>query len=573
MPSAAEIPTVAAAIARFVAAQGVERVYSLPGSHAKPIWSELVRAGIRVVSTRHEGAAVHMAQAEAELTGRVGVALVTAGPGLTNAVTALANARLTRTPLLLLSARVPDAQAGMGALEEIPQAELVRPLCRSARSVSDARHILPALHGAVTAALGADGPPGPAYVDFDPVLLKQPFAAWHLENHGIARVARAARAPDAAAVEHAAALLRAGRRPLVIGGASARGMPELLEKFLAATGSVYLDSRESRGALPEDSGFAVPAVRSRAIAECDLVITLGKRLDYELAYGSAAVFAGGARFLRIGRTADELSENRPGDAEVAADVGAALAALLAAGSRPADPDAAWRADLLRTNAEKVRHFAAGIATQQPGGDGRLHPLTLVEAVNRIAGRDAICVVDGGDILSFARVGLRSATVLDNGPFGCLGAGVPYAVAAALAQPSRRTIALLGDGAFGFAAMEVETAVRTGAPVLFVVANNSAWNIERHDELEHYPGQDLGTALSSCRYDQLAQSLGAYGERVESASGLDLALKRGLDRAPAVIDVAVTRDAVSPDSRNGLARIAPLHALERWDALERARLET
>lgn len=573
MGNGADPATVAAAIARFVAAQQVEQVYSLPGSHVKPVWSELARAGLRVVSARHECSAVHMAQADADLNGRLGVALVTAGPGLTNAITAVANARLTRTPLLLLSARAPDAQAGMGALEEIPQADLVRPLCRYTRSVSDERQVLPALQGAVAAALGTDGPPGPAYVDFDPGLLKRPMAPWHLANHPVGRVSRGARPPDRDAVARAAELLRASRRPVVIAGAPARGAAGVLEKFLAATGSLYLDTRESRGALPTDSGYAVPAVRSRAIAECDLVVTLGKRLDFELAYGSAAVFSGGARFVRIGRSADELSENRPGDAEICADVDLALAALIEAGPRPASPDDAWRADLLRTNAEKLRNFARDIAAQRPGADGRMHPLTLVDAINRVADPDTICVVDGGDILSFARVGLRPLTVLDNGPFGCLGAGVPYAVASALAQPARTTIALLGDGAFGFAAMEIETAVRTGAAALFVVANNSAWNIERHDELEHYPGQDLGTALSNCRYDQLARAIGAYGERVELAAGLDLALKRGLARAPAVIDVVVTRDAVSPDSRNGLARIPPFHALERWDALEQARLTT
>ena len=572
MQSGVDSPTVATAIAQFIVAQGVKRVYSLPGSHVKPIWSELVRAGIRVVSARHECAAVHMAHAEAQLTGLVGVALVTAGPGLTNAVTGLASAHLTRTPLLLMSARVPDPQSGMGALEEVPQADLVRPVCRSVREVSDDRHVLPALHMAVASALGFDGSPGPAYVDFDPILLKLRMSPWHRAAFRITAVARSARLPDPTSIEHAAGLLRRSRRPLVIAGHAALGARDALQKFLETTGCLYLDTRESRGALPSGSPFAVPAVRSRAIAESDLIVTLGKRLDYEVAYGSAAVFSDSARFIRIGRSADELCENRPGDVEVCADVDRALEALLRCNPIPTAPDLAWKEQLLGTNAEKVREFGAAMTSHPAGSDGHMHPLTLIDAINRIADRDTICVVDGGDILSFARVGLRPHTLLDNGPFGCLGAGVPYAVASALACPSRKTIALLGDGAFGFTAMEVETAVRNGAAALFVIANNSAWNIERQDELAHYPGQDLGTKLTPCRYDLLARSLGAYGERVEHASDLDLALQRGLARAPAVIDVTVTRDAVSPDSRSGLARIPPLHAVERWDELERRKLD-
>jgi acetolactate synthase-1/2/3 large subunit len=202
----------------------------------------------------------------------------------------------------------------------------------------------------------------------------------------------------------------------------------------------------------------------------------------------------------------------------------------------------------------------------------MHPLTLIEAINRVTDSKTISIVDGGDILSFARIGLRAHTYLDLGPFGCLGSGAPYAVAAALAFPSRGIVALIGDGAFGFAAMEIETAVRTGARALFVVANNDAWNIERQDQLAKYPDQELGTTLSPARYDQLAKSLGAYGERVERAEDLAAALQRGLANLPALIDVAVTRDAVSPDTKSGLANVPPLHATQTWDDAERRMLE-
>jgi acetolactate synthase-1/2/3 large subunit len=335
---------------------------------------------------------------------------------------------------------------------------------------------------------------------------------------------------------------------------------------------LYLDTRESRGVIPPDNRHGIPALRGRAMAEADLVITLGRRLDFELAYGSGAVFSESARFMRIGRNAEDLSENRSGDVVVCADVGAALEALADAGARPVAADVAWRDELISANVEKTRPRTSGVATRPPGSDGRMHPLTLIDSVNRLIDAETICIVDGGDILSFARVGLRPYTYLDLGPFGCLGSGAPYAVASALAFPSRRTIALIGDGAFGFGAMEVETAVRTGARALFVVANNDAWNIERQDQLLNYPGQDLGTELSPCRYDLLARSLGAWGERVDQAEDLANALERGLANLPAVIDVAVTRDAVSPDTRSGLANVPLLHATQSWEDAERRMLE-
>jgi acetolactate synthase-1/2/3 large subunit len=564
--------TVAAAISRFIAAQRVSRVYTLPGSHVKPICSELARLGIRIVSTRHECAAVHMAHAEADLTGRIGVALVTTGPGLTNAVTGIASAWLSRTPLLVISARVPDPQAGMGALEEVPQADLVRPVARYVREIADVRHVLPGLHMATTVALGSDGPPGPGYVDFSPELLKQEMPDWYVDRHWFLPVVRPPRRPHHDSIALAAKLLRSSRRPLAIGGRGALGAGAALERFLDASGCLYLDTRESRGVIPPDNRHGIPALRGRAMTEADLVITLGRRLDFELAYGSGAVFSESARFIRIGRNAEELSENRSGDVVVCADVDSALEALADAGARPVAADTAWRDELISANVEKTRPRTASEATRPPGSDGRMHPLTLIDAINRLIDAETICIVDGGDILSFARVGLRPYTYLDLGPFGCLGSGAPYAVASALAFPSRRTIALIGDGAFGFGAMEVETAVRTGARALFVVANNDAWNIERQDQLLNYPGQDLGTDLSPCRYDLLAKSLGAYGERVDQAVDLASALERGLANLPAVIDVAVTRDAVSPDTRSGLANVPPLHATQPWEDAERRMLE-
>lgn len=200
----------------------------------------------------------------------------------------------------------------------------------------------------------------------------------------------------------------------------------------------------------------------------------------------------------------------------------------------------------------------------------MHPYQLITALNAYLDERGIVVADGGDILSFARVALAPARYLDCGALGCLGVGVPFATAAALSHPDRRVVALIGDGSFGFTALDVNTAVRHAAPALFVVANNEAWNIERQDQKQRYDGNLVGVELPHCRYDLVARGLGAYAERIEHPDQLTAAIKRGLDNAPAVLDVLVTRDAVSPDFRNGLASVPTHQALTPWNEAELAR---
>jgi acetolactate synthase I/II/III large subunit len=534
----------------------------------KPIWDELASAGVRIVSARHEGAVAHMAQAEADLTGELAVAIVTTGPGLTNAVTGIACAHLARSPVLVLSATPPRPQAGMGALEEVAQARIVEPITRLAASVTDARHVPAALDRAIAAAIGEEGPPGPAYLDLPTDLLTEASPPSYVGDGAFAPRRRSVRHPDGPALEEAAELIRSSRRPLVLAGADVKRVPEALTSFLDATGALFLDTRASKGALAPETEGAVPGMRVRAMAEADLVVTAGRVLDFELAYGSPAVFSARARFLRIGRTTDEVAGNRRGDVELRGDVGPALEALVEASAAPRAPDREWRAALIRANGRKAERLAERIANEPPDEEGRLHPYNLIAALNEVIDSDTIVVADGGDILAFARVALRAPTYLDLGPFGCLGVGVPFANAAALAMPGRRVVALIGDGAFGFNCIEVETAVREKSPVVLVIANNSAWNIERHDQIENYGGRILGTELSDCSYSGLAEALGAHGERVEQLDELRPALERALANAPALVDVRVSRAPVSPDSRSGLAAVPPLQAIGPWDEAER-----
>ena len=566
------MPTVSELVVRFLRARGVRRVYGLVGGHIQPVWNEAAKQGLRIVDVRHESAAVHMAHAEAALTGAFGVALVTAGPGITNAVTGIAHASVSRVPVLVISGRTPRPQAGMGAMQDLPQAQIVQPLCRRVESVSERHHVLSRLDACVRAALGADGSPGPAYVDFPTDLMREEGSPAEIDPAWFDEWLPSTVYPNADAIEAASQLIRKAQRPLVISGRAIRNCGSLVERFLDATKAVYLDTGESRGIIPSSNAASVPAMRGRAMREADLVITLGRRLDFQLAYGSPAVFAPDARFIRIGTATDEISDNRRGTVEIRADVGATLEALCSCNLDVDWVNREWRRALTDANAERTIKFATQMRHAAAGADGRMHPYRLISSINDAVDNESVLVVDGGDILSFARVALKVTNrYLDPGSLGCIGIGVPFATAAAINFPGRRVLALIGDGSFGFTAMEIDTAVRHQARVVYIVANNEGWNIDRHDQRLNY-GRTVGVDLPGCRYHELASALGAYAERVEDPAQLTGALQRAFANTPAVLDVLISGEPTSPDFASGLAEVCTRQALRKWDEAEQMRLK-
>jgi acetolactate synthase I/II/III large subunit len=359
------------------------------------------------------------------------------------------------------------------------------------------------------------------------------------------------------------------KRPLVITGRGARNAGAELVRFLNASGALYLDTQESRGLVPADHASFVGAMRSAAMTEADTILVIGRKLDYQLGYGSPAVFPN-ARFIRLADTPGELVDNRRGDPELLATPALALAAMVEkAGNRPPALDRDWAADLRRRHVKRVSPEAR-TAVPRLGGDGRIHPAAIFEAIKKIAAPDYIAIADGGDLLSFARVGMEASTYMDAGAFGCLGVGVPFAIAAALACPGRQVISVNGDGAYGINAMEVDTAVRHDAKAVFIVSNNAAWNIERYDQEINYGGRVVGTTLRHSDYAGMARALGAYGERVEKPEDLSGALERALANAPAVIDVITSQAAISSDAQKGLGFVPDYQPLTVWDEAERRR---
>lgn len=556
----------AALIARFLKARGVDRVFALCGGHIMPTWMRVDAEGIRLIDVRDERAAVYMAHAHAELTGGLGVVLVTAGPGVTNALTGIANAHVARASVLILSGTPPRAQENRGALQDMAHVDFIRPLTRYARTVREPDLVLQELDEAVARAFGQGGEPGPVFLDFPVDTLRaRPSPALALaERFAPPPVGRLR--PDPDAVGRAVDLLWSARRPLVISGRGARGAGPNLVRLLDRLGSPYLDTGESRGLVPDAHPAVVAAMRGTVMGQADLVITVGRRLDFQLAYGSPAIF-GEARFLRLADCAAELRDNRRGAVELLADIDASLEALLAAaGEREPAIDRGWADGLRQQHLARADKLLRSMAAAPAGSDGLMHPNRLVAALRRALPDDAIVVADGGDFLSFARVGLPGGTYLDPGSLGCIGVGTPFGVAAALAFPDRVTCVATGDGAFGFNAMEIDTAVRHGARPLIVVANNGAWAIEVRDQLETH-GREVGTRLQFADHAAMARAFGLHGERVEKAEDLPAAIERALARRPALLDVLVTPEAASSDAKSGLAWVPDLQALGAWDAAE------
>lgn len=564
--------TIAAWIAHVLAVRGVDLIFGLQGGHIQPIWDHVARRGIRIVDVRDEGAAVHMAHAHAELTGGLGVAMVTAGPGVTNCVTGIANASLARVPVLLIGGCTSRPQANMGPLQDIPHVEILKPVTRYCRTARVADQVIRELDEAIARAEGDLGEPGPSYIEVPTDVLRTRVAAHLIPGDWIGRKPPRRPVPDPARVDEAAAAIRSAKRPLVVSGRGARGANDALVRFLDASGALYLDTQESRGLVPADHPSVVGAVRAAAMAQADLVVTLGRKLDYQLGFGSPAVFPD-ARFIRIADTAGELLDNRRGEPEILAAVDLALDALTAAlGNDAGQRDAAWIDGLRAKHRARIEKGAAD-AVPQRGPDGKIHPMAIFEALKQVADPDYIAIADGGDLLSFARVGLAARTYMDAGAFGCLGVGVPFAVAAALAHPGRQVVSINGDGAYGINAMEVDTAVRHGAKAVFIVSNNAAWNIERFDQEANYGGRVVGTTLRHSDYAAMARALGAHGERVEDPAELEAAIRRALANAPAVIDVMTSQRVVSSDAEKGLSFVPDYQALTAWDDAERKRRAT
>ncbi len=512
---------------------GVRQLFSLSGNQILSVYDATIGRPLPIVHTRHEAGAVHMADAWGRLTETPGVALVTAGPGHLNAVSALYGALMSESPMVLLSGHAPHGQAGRGAFQEMDQLGAARPVTKAAWRVED-----PARMGedmARALALAAAGRPGPVHLSLPGDLLE---AKVREGGAGAVRAVILAQLPPApdATLAQILDVLAAARRPLIVVGPAmarkARGAA--VETLTRATGIPALPVESPRGL--NDPWLHAAA---NVFAQADAVLLLGKRLDYGLRFGDAGVFAADRRLIQVDWDAAALANDARVALSVVGDPDHVAERLAAAAAARQWKHAAWGEEVRAARASTPGDWAAlRGATTRP-----IHPLRVCAALQPHLDRGAILVADGGEYGQWIQAGCEAGTRLINGPSGSIGSAIPMALGAKAAHPDRVVIAALGDGTFGFHAFELDTAARHGLPVVAVVGNDARWNAEHQLQLQHYGAErTVGCELLPTRYDQIAAALGAHAEHVEYPADLDAALARALAAAaegrPAVLNVAI-----------------------------------
>lgn len=508
-----------------LAAAGVRHLFSLSGNQILSLYDATLDRGLSILHTRHEAAAVHMADAWGRLTDEPGVALVTAGPGHCNAVSALYTALMSESPVVLLSGHAPLAQVGRGAFQEMEQAAVAAPVTKASWRAKDAARLGEDIAAALD--LARSGRPGPVHVSLPGDLLEA------RTGDDVTAAAPEREAPNAAPAERVdeiLARLASAHRPLILlGPAMARGERRAaVARLTGATGVPALPLESPRG-------FNDPWLHmaSLVIGRADLLLLLGKKPDFVVRFAQPPAFAADCRVIQVDADAASL---RAGALGIVADPAGVADQLARAARGRGLRHHAWGQEVMVARATVPAEWAAG----RQSARSPIHPLRVAAALQRHVDRGAILVADGGEFGQWIQGGVEAEPRLFNGPAGGIGGAIPMAIAARLRHPDRPVIAALGDGTFGFHAFELDTAARYRLPVVAVIGNDARWNAEHQLQIRHY-GADrtVGCELSPSRYEQVAIALGGHGEYVERADdlepALDCALASGL---PAVVNVMI-----------------------------------
>jgi acetolactate synthase-1/2/3 large subunit len=539
-------------VARMLRKEGVGTVFTLSGLHVAPIYAGCVDEGVRLVDTRHEQAAAHAADAWARLTRGVGVAIVTAGPGVTDAVTGVANAWAAQSPLVLLGGAAPTFNQGRGSLQEMPQVPLFQPITKWADRIPSPDLIPSFLAKAFRVARA--GRPGPVFLEIPWDILSNGADEALAEAQSLYRTD--ARSPaDPAKLEVALALLGRAERPVLIAGSSIfrDDAVAALGAFASRAGIPTFLNGMGRGCLPREHPAFFELSRKDALAQADVVLVVGTPLDFRLGYGTEPTFAAGAKVIQVDIDATEIGRNRPIDVGIVADSRSVLDALAAGWAGTVPPE--WPRHLReKENGRRARQREHEESDQRP-----IHHFRLARALDTVAGRagDVTWVADGGNVVAVAAKVIRvpgPGRWLDPGPLGTLGVGAPFAIAAKLLAPERPVCVIQGDGSFGLNGMDFETAVRFKLPMVVVVGNDAAWGQIRVPQRGMY-GDDhaVATALAPTRYDRVVEALGGKGEHVDDPADLVPALERAFASGTVYcVDVAIDPEAASSSGAAGYA---------------------
>ena len=548
MDSTKHAGDVAVAVAK---AYGVETMFTLSGGHVFPLYDGAVHEEMRILDVRHEQSAVFAAEATARLTRGPGLAVLTAGPGVTNGVSGVATAHFNGSPVVVLGGRAPQSRWGSGALQELDHPPLLESITKLSFTASSAESIGQDVETAFRSAIAPHR--GPVFLDFHMDHLFAPAP-----EHTVRTPTPAPLEPDPDRLAAIAKLLAEAERPVLVLGSDVwmDRAEEAARDFAETWRLPVILNGQGRGILPAGHELLVTRARSTAFGQADLVIVAGAPLDFRLGYGW---FGGkdGAPLAKVVHITDAPSQ-------LATHIGTAAAS---AGDLPLT---FWGLDTACTNAgvspkayepwlTRLRETAAaaveGDRELLESAASPIHPMRIYGELNRILDDDAVVIGDGGDFVSYAGKYVESKRPgcwLDPGPYGCLGTGLGYAAAARLVRPSSQVVLLLGDGAAGFSLMDVDTLVRHRLPVVMVCGNNGMWGLEKHPMRMLY-GYDVAADLQpKCRYDEVVTALGGAGEMVTSPEEIGPALRRAFDSGvPYLVNVMTDPDIAYPRATTGV----------------------
>lgn len=533
-------------LARALKSQGVEALFYVMGGPMLETEALCIDLGLRAVDARHEQAAALEAHAWTRVMRRPAVCMAGSGPGTTNLLTGIATAFTDASPLIAVGGASPRGSFGMEAFQEIDQLAVMKPVTKWAERIYDARRIPEIVAAAFRHAM--TGRPGPVYIDVPADVLGENIA-----DGNVALPAPWNPLPrplgDPAAVREAVDVLRKADRPLIIGGGGVwwSDAAAAFQAFVDLTGIPFYTTPMSRGTVPEDHALAFLNARSAAFAEADALLSVGTRFNWIIQFGRPPRFGKDARVIRVDIDPSNIGHNRDVNVPVVGDARAVLEQLAAEAKGRIDPNrySAWVGRLRALDVEKGAEQEQAMSSDS----SPIHPLRLCKEVRDYIPRDAILVVDGQEILNFARQSIPTFLPghrLNSGAFGCMGVGLPYGIGARVARPDKQVLVLHGDGSFGINAMEIDTAVRHRIPVVCVISNNGGWTADAPWEIPlPKPGRHLGRT----RYDRMARELGAHGEYVEKSNEIRPALERAFASGkPAVVNVLTDEKAQSKTVR-------------------------
>jgi acetolactate synthase I/II/III large subunit len=541
---------------------GVTTMFTLSGGHVFPVYDGAVtaRPPMPIIDVRHEQTAVFAAEATARLTRTPGLAVLTAGPGVTNGVSAVTTAHFNGSPVVVLAGRAPDARWGSGSLQELDHPPLVAPVTKRAWTVHAAGEVGAAVDTAFTLASARHR--GPVFVDASLEALFGSADRAAADGDRAGPEPSAADGPEADAVSDIARMLAVARRPVLILGSdvwldgaedAARAAAEHFRLPVIANG-------QGRGILPAGHRLLVTRARAVALGEADLVIVAGTPLDFRLGYGQFGGKNGTprARVVHLADAADQVARHCELAGSAAGDLSAIFAGLMAEAG-PTGPGSgsggAWTQEWLPRLQQVSAHAAEADAALLHSDASPIHPLRIYGELASLLEPDAVVIGDCGDFVSYAGKYVEPQQPggwLDPGPYGCLGTGLGYAIAARVARPASQVVLLLGDGAAGFSLMDVDTLVRHGLPVVMICGNNGIWGLEKHPMQALY-GYDVAADLQpGCRYDQVVTALGGSGELVTQPQDIGPALRRAFDAGvPYLVNVATDPKDAYPRSTTGV----------------------